>query len=69
MFNEWGKENKIFTGRKRCEPGIIEGTYAQSFLSDMYMYLFRVVIASLNSFTKYRQLKEQASVKEYFMKF
>ena len=52
------EKDRYYKEHFHIAPEIIEGTYAQSFLSDMYS--FGVVIASLYSFTKYRLLKELA---------
>lgn len=56
------QEEKDRYYKEHCHivPEIIEGTHAQSFLSDMYS--FGVVIASLYSFINHRPLKELASI-------
>ena len=52
------EKDRYYKEHFHIAPEIIEGTYAQSFLSDMYS--FGVVIASLYRFTIYRPLKELA---------
>jgi len=52
------EKGKYYRGHCHIAPEVIEGSHAQSVLSDMYS--FGVMIASIYKYTKYRPLKELA---------